>query len=408
MAAATGAAAEPHVDFSPGDPEEIFEILEPLGEGAYGSVYKAMDKRDGEMVALKIMPLIVEAGSLEKEVAIMTKCASPYIVNFKGAWKLGDNIWLAMEYCGAGSITDLMKVTKKCLTEKQLRVVCRETLKGLDYLHSVKLIHRDIKAGNILVDDSGRCKLADFGVSREASTFAKATTVIGTPYWMAPEVFQEGAYNEKADIWSLGITLIEMATGRPPHAEKAPLEAIFDIPVKPPPTLEVGKWSDECHDFLAQCVVKDPGLRPSAVELLAHGWITGAHKGLKPIVEMVVKALPLLEEARREARLTEMADDDSGSSGDGLDSGTIIGGGAMRPFGVSDDEEQEAGVESEEEEEEEDDVQSGTMLIEKGKDDGKSGFPSLVDDSEDEDHGGGITMIRDKERRCVWIWIDVI
>ncbi len=130
-----------------------------MENSAYGAVYKAVDKRDGELVALKIMPMEAEAGSLEKEVRILQKCKSPYIVNFQGAFLKEENVWLAMEYCGAGAISDIMKAQASCLDEKQIQVVMRETILGLIYLHSQKLIHRDIKAGNILLNHKGQCKL---------------------------------------------------------------------------------------------------------------------------------------------------------------------------------------------------------------------------------------------------------
>merc|ERR1719203_2399286 len=259
------------------DPEDVFDIIQPLGEGAYGLVYKALDKRDGELVAIKIMPKEVESGSLEKELSILKSCNSPYIVNFKGAYFKDEYIWLAMEYCGAGAVLDLMKVTGKNLTEQQIQIVMRETLKGLEYLHSKKLVHRDIKAGNVLLDHTGACKLADFGVAKDTNDGNMAATTIGTPYWMAPEVFGKGPYTVKADIWSLGVTAIEMATGRPPHSDKGPMQVIFLIPKAAPPNLpEYEEWSEDFRDFISCCCIKDASQRPSAKELQQHVWIKGA------------------------------------------------------------------------------------------------------------------------------------
>jgi len=252
------------------DPEKLFDIIQPLGEGAYGAVYKALDKRDGELVALKIMPMDSDNGSLEREVRIMQKCNSPYIVNFRGSWLKDDNIWLAMEYCGGGSVLDIMKAMDITLTEEQICVVMKETLKGLYYLHQERLIHRDVKAGNILLNHKGQCKLADFGVSTNLEhTQDQAKTVIGTPYWMAPEVLKGNTYDAKADIWSLGITSIEMALGRVPHCEKAPLQALFVIPKSPPPTLPPeDDWSTEFREFIALCCTMEPENRPTAAQLL--------------------------------------------------------------------------------------------------------------------------------------------
>eukprot|EP01084_Bolivina_argentea_P142534 250391_1 len=289
------------------DPEDIFDILVPVGEGAYGSVYKALDKRDSSLVALKIMPLEVESGSLEKEVALMKRCSSPHIVNFRGSFIKDGNIWLAMEYCGAGSVIDIMRATKKMFNEEEICVVMRETLRGLMYLHSIKLIHRDIKSGNILLNRKGQCKLADFGVSKAfENTINAAKTVIGTPYWMAPEVFTEGKYNTKADIWSLGITAIEMAIGKPPHCDKSPLQVIFYIPRSDPPNLPEDRleFSSDFRDFIRQCCIKDPSERPSAKQLLGHQWIKSA-KGIRIVQQLVSKAQPLVEAARKKKKEEE-------------------------------------------------------------------------------------------------------
>ena len=175
--------------YSSDDPDEIFDIIQPLGKGAFGMVYKALDKRDGELVALKVMAMEgdSEVGSLEQEVAIMKRCECPFIVNFRGAWLKEDNIFIAMEYCGGGGVLDIMKAMKITLTEDQIGVVCRETLRALTYVHAQNLIHRDIKAGNILLNHRGQCKLADFGVSYIMDTcMDRAKTILGTPYWMAP------------------------------------------------------------------------------------------------------------------------------------------------------------------------------------------------------------------------------
>jgi len=293
------------------DPELLFDIIQPLGEGAYGSVYKALDKRDGELVALKIMPMDSDNGSLEKEVRIMQKCKSPYIVNFRGIWLKDDNIWLAMEYCGGGSVLDIMKAMDITLTEEQICVIMKETLKGLYYLHQERLIHRDVKAGNILLNHKGQCKLADFGVSTNLEhTQDQAKTVIGTPYWMAPEVLKGNTYDAKADIWSLGITSIEMAKGRVPHCEKAPLQALFVIPKSPPPTLPPEEdWNDDFRDFIALCCTMEPEKRPTAAQLLKHKWIVSA-KGLRVTQALVEKSLPIMEELRKQKVQAQMNQDE--------------------------------------------------------------------------------------------------
>lgn len=205
----------------------------------------------------------------------MMECNSEYIVRLKGCFLESKHLWIMMEYCEGGSISDLMKLSQSVLNEEQIASVVIDILKGLSFLHSHNRIHRDIKAGNILLSSDGKAKLADFGVSGQLSkSTTRRHTVIGTPFWMAPEVIQETGHNYKADIWSLGITIIEMAEGKPPHFDIHPLRAIFIIPTRPPPTFsEKEKWSNELNDFLCFCLTKDPEHRPSAEQLLEHPWI---------------------------------------------------------------------------------------------------------------------------------------
>jgi hypothetical protein len=180
-----------------------------------------------------------------------------------------------MEYCGGGSVSDICNILESGLREDQIALVCREALKGLHYLHSVHKIHRDIKGGNILLTDAGDVKLADFGVSAQLfSTFSKRNTFVGTPYWMAPEVIQENTYDGKADIWSLGVTAIEMAEIVPPNSDVHPMRVLFMIPRDPPPRLQDKKaWSLLFHQFLKDCLVKDPNKRPTAEKLLQHKFV---------------------------------------------------------------------------------------------------------------------------------------
>ena len=189
-----------------------------------------------------------------------------------------------MEFCGAGSVLDIMKLRghywnvpreenegNKTLSETEIATVLSDTLKGLEYLHLRKKIHRDIKAGNILLNMEGHAKLADFGVAGQLTdTMAKRNTVIGTPFWMAPEVIQEIGYDCVADIWSLGITALEMAEGKAPYGEIHPMRAIFMIPSKPPPSFsQPDKWSPAFIDFVSRCLVKQPDVRATASELVS-------------------------------------------------------------------------------------------------------------------------------------------
>ena len=171
-----------------------------------------------------------------------------------------------MELCEGGSVSDLMTSCEATLEETTIQVVCAAVLLGLDYLHAQKHIHRDIKCGNVLLSAKGHVKLADFGVSATLSnTVSRRHTLIGTPFWMAPEVIKEDAYDYKADIWSLGITAIEMADGEPPYIHIHPMRAIFLIPQRPPPTVKKPEmWSKTFLDFLSQCLKKDAKERSSA------------------------------------------------------------------------------------------------------------------------------------------------
>jgi len=377
------------------DPEEVFTIIQPLGKGAFGTVYKALDTRNGEIVALKIMTLEgdEEVGSLEQEVAIMKKCKCPYIVNFLGAWLKDDYIWIAMEFCGGGGVLDIMRALKISLTEEQICVVVRETLQALEYVHKQQLIHRDIKAGNILLNHKGQCKLADFGVSYILdSTMDKAKTILGTPYWMAPEVVKDDKYDSKADIWSLGITAIEMAAGKPPYHNEPGMNVLLKLPERDPPTLPADvedDFSDDFKDFIASCLVKNYNQRPSAAQLLQHQWVKKA-KTLRVTQNLVRQALPALEKERDLQKKMEQQEeyDDTNQwgteqyetngdeyNGGSMVYGTIVMDGDDQKGGGHDDEEDDGGDMygtmimanggHDDEEEEEDDYnndQYGTMI----------------------------------------------
>nr|XP_033790477.1 serine/threonine-protein kinase 3 isoform X2 [Geotrypetes seraphini] len=251
-------------------PEEVFDVLEKLGEGSYGSVFKAIHKESGQVVAIKQVPVESDLQEIIKEISIMQQCDSHYVVKYYGSYFKNTDLWIVMEYCGAGSVSDIIRLRNKTLTEDEIATILKSTLKGLEYLHFMRKIHRDIKAGNILLNTEGHAKLADFGVAGQLTdTMAKRNTVIGTPFWMAPEVIQEIGYNCVADIWSLGITSIEMAEGKPPYADIHPMRAIFMIPTNPPPTFRKPElWSDEFTDFVKKCLVKNPEQRATATQLL--------------------------------------------------------------------------------------------------------------------------------------------
>lgn len=197
----------------------------------------------------------------------MTRYKTSFVRNVK--------LWIVMEYLGGGSCLDLVK--EKPFDEAHAAVVCRELLLGLDYLHSTGKIHRDIKAANILLSSAGKVKIADFGVAAQLTNIkSQRITFVGTPYWMAPEVIQESGYDFKADIWSLGITAMELVKGEPPNADLHPMKALFHIPKAPPPRPDPSKYSREFRSFVAACLVKDADDRPSAKDLLQHRFIQRA------------------------------------------------------------------------------------------------------------------------------------
>eukprot|EP00475_Leptophrys_vorax_P044031 TRINITY_DN8679_c0_g1_i1.p1 TRINITY_DN8679_c0_g1~~TRINITY_DN8679_c0_g1_i1.p1 ORF type:complete len:437 (+),score=101.99 TRINITY_DN8679_c0_g1_i1:41-1351(+) len=210
-------------------------------------------------------------------------------------------IQIAMEYCDAGSVSDLVDICKVIFDESEIAIIMAGTLRGLSYLHAQNKIHRDIKAANILVNARGEPKLADFGVSAQLTqTVGKRKTVIGTPYWMAPELIVADAYDTKADIWSLGITAIEIATGKPPLHNVHPMQALFMIPSKPSPKLpNPAAFSDEFNDFIAKCLQKDPTKRPTAEHLLEHDFLKGAPESLTFIQETAEQCMRKLNEYRR-------------------------------------------------------------------------------------------------------------
>ncbi|KAM9786972.1 TRAF2 and NCK interacting kinase a isoform 6-T6 [Syngnathus typhle] len=270
------------------DPAGIFELVELVGNGTYGQVYKGRHVKTGQLAAIKVMDV---TGDEEEEIKAEINMLKKYshhrnIATYYGAFikknppGIDDQLWLVMEFCGAGSVTDLIKNTKgNSLKEEWTAYICREILRGLTHLHQHKVIHRDIKGQNVLLTENAEVKLVDFGVSAQLDrTVGRRNTFIGTPYWMAPEVIAcdenpDATYDFKSDLWSLGITAIEMAEGAPPLCDMHPMRALFLIPRNPAPRLKSKKWSKKFQLFIESCLVKSHGQRPSTEQLLKHPFI---------------------------------------------------------------------------------------------------------------------------------------
>lgn len=279
-------------EFSSRDPEKVFKVQEQLGEGASGAVFRAVHRETKKVVAIKKMQVGVNnVTATVKEIKIMKDLKSPFTLKYYGCYNKDDAIWIIMEYCDGGSLQDIIDARENeevCLTEQQIAQIVAQVLQALEYLHSMKKIHRDIKAGNILLNSQGMAKLADFGISAQQVGDEKRTTTIGSSYWMAPETLMGGGYDSKADIWSLGITIMEMAEGIPPLIEEQPHKAAFRIVNDPPPKLSAPQaWSKNFVDFVTHCLTKNPEHRPTSAELRKHPFIAEVTDQKDAVIELI-------------------------------------------------------------------------------------------------------------------------
>ncbi|CAD7012390.1 unnamed protein product [Ceratitis capitata] len=279
------------------DPTEFWEMVGELGDGAFGKVYKAQHKEQKRFAAAKLCTLEDEENLSDHmvEIDILSEIKHPNIVELYEAFSIEDKLWMLIEYCDGGALDSIMVELEKPLTEPQIAYVCRHMTEGLNFLHKNKVIHRDLKAGNVLLTMEGGVKLADFGVSaKNKHTLQKHDTFIGTPYWMAPELvlcetFRDNPYDLKVDIWSLGITLIELAQMEPPNSEMSPMRVLLKIQKSEPPTLDQpSKWSKEFVEFLKKSLVKDPQQRPATDILLQHRFIN-CELDAKPIKDLLLE-----------------------------------------------------------------------------------------------------------------------
>ena len=273
------------------DQELIYEILEKLGQGNYGEVYKVRKRQTNEIFAAKISTILnSNIENFKKEINALKQSNSPYIIKYYNSYIKNNKIWIIIEYCDCGSVLDLMRITKKTLKENEISSIIKNILKGLIFLHDQKKIHRDIKSGNILLTKNGYAKIGDFGVSTQLMhSFSKKISKIGTPYWMSPEVISQSNYDSKCDIWSLGITCIEMAEGKPPYSEIRTFLVMKKIISNPPKGLSnPNLWSKDFNDFVMKCLTFDPLKRPSAKDLIKHNFITKVNNG-KFVIEKLIK-----------------------------------------------------------------------------------------------------------------------
>uniref|UniRef100_A0A674NEB8 non-specific serine/threonine protein kinase n=1 Tax=Takifugu rubripes TaxID=31033 RepID=A0A674NEB8_TAKRU len=295
------------LDISTRNPQDDFEILLRVGGGTYGDVYKARNKQNGELAAIKVIKMEPEDdfSIIQQEIVIVKSCKHPNIVAYYGSYIRANKLWICMEFCGGGSLQDVYHVTGP-LSEPQIAYISREMLQGLDYLHAQKKIHRDIKGANVLLNDQGEVKLADFGISAQiTATLARRMSFIGTPYWMAPEVAAveiKGGYNELCDIWSVGITAIELAELQPPLFDVHPLRVLFLMSksgYQPPKLKDKSKWSAHFYNFVKSMLVRNPKKRPNAAKMLGVSSIGCLCCGLRLVCVKRITGFPALPHGLR-------------------------------------------------------------------------------------------------------------
>mmetsp|Transcript_20557 Transcript_20557/g.53437 ORF Transcript_20557/g.53437 Transcript_20557/m.53437 type:complete len:452 (-) Transcript_20557:144-1499(-) len=313
--------------------EKEFTEKGTLGVGAYGSVHIATHTLTGQVVAIKKI-LVDKSDPVQKlaaEINVLRDLDSTHIVKYLGSFFVKPSLNIVMEYCEAGSVADIMRLRRKTMREPEIATILQGTLLGLQYMHSRRHIHRDIKGGNVLLTRAGVVKLADFGVAGQLSeTTKKRKTVIGTPFWMAPEIIQELGHDSLADIWSCGVLAIEMAEGRPPYANVHPMRAIWKIAQSPPPQLGAGGWGDGFRGVLKKCLVKDPRKRSSASALLKMPFIKSAKSPKDTLAASIAEAMSIMSaKLKKDGTLEEGASRPSAAvAGAAAGARAAAGGGA--------------------------------------------------------------------------------
>ncbi|PHZ17189.1 Pkinase-domain-containing protein [Rhizopus microsporus ATCC 52813] len=280
---------------SKGDPNDCYKKVKRVGQGASGSVFVAVSLATNTKVAVKQMDLSTQPRKelIVNEILVMKESQHPNIVNYLDSFLVGNNdLWVVMEYMEGGALTDVID-NNSTMTEQQIATVCLETIHGLHHLHSQNIIHRDIKSDNILLNSQGHVKISDFGFcAKLTDQKRKRATMIGTPYWMAPEVVKQKEYGAKVDIWSLGIMAIEMIENEPPYLDEEPLKALYLIATNGTPTLRhPERLSTELKSFLAVCLCVDVRSRANSAELLNHEFLkkAGPLEILAPLLKFRAK-----------------------------------------------------------------------------------------------------------------------
>ena len=290
----------------PSNPEDLFTLLYPIGIGGYGKVYKAIHNSTLKIFAIKIIDYTKDGlnnksnisfnyNSVQEETALMRLIQDrDFFVKYYGSYysRKSNTIWLILEYCSCGSLIDLMYSIDRSFTEIEIATFIEMVLQGLICLHDLNIIHRDIKAQNILITEDGNAKLGDFGVGIKLTDKEYRHSKKGSPYWMSPQVILQEDYDIKTDIWSLGITCVELAESQPPFADLKPMAVMNKISKQPPNVediINVEEYSENFVDFIRKCIVVDPNKRASAKELIEHEFIRKNAKGKKYIKDLITK-----------------------------------------------------------------------------------------------------------------------